>query len=126
MTPDLHYQVVDVASIAAGTAEDRYVLPPGLEGEWYLESAVHTPATTQAANGTNYTTWAIKNGATSLGTLSSAVTAFTAATPRAFTLSGGKSREFTALTDPLTINKAESGTGGIGDGSFLLCWRRLS
>lgn len=126
MTPDLALQTVDIATIAAGTAEDRYLLPPGLEGEWYLESADYLPATADAADASNYTTISLKNGSTSLGTVSNASTAFVAGTVRPFTLSGGKSREFTARADALNVNKAETGTGGILDGSLNLIWRRVS
>lgn len=126
MTPDLFPQTIDVASIAAGTAEDRYVTPPALAGEWYLEAATLLPATTDALDASNYTTIALKNGSTVLGSLSNETVAFTAGTVRAFTLSGGKSREFTALADVLNVNKAETGSGGILDGSINLIWRRVA
>lgn len=128
MTPDLVTQTIDIASIAAGTGEDRYVLPPGLSGEWYLEAADFLPATTSATHASNYTTLALKNGSTTLGSLttnSSGGAALTAGTASPFTLSGGKSREFTARTDALTVNKTDAASGAILDGSLNLIWRRL-
>jgi len=127
MWPSILPQTLDIVTIAAGTAEDRYVTPPADDGgEWKLTYATYTPATTDAADASNYTTIALKNGATTLGSLSNASTAFTAGTPRAFTLTGGTSLEFTAGTDSLDVNKAETGTGGILDGAINLLWERVS
>lgn len=116
---------IDIATVGAGTAEQRYCVPPGDTGEWFLRGATFVPATAVSANATNYTTISLKNGSTTLGTISTATTAFVLGTPRPFTLGGGVAREFTGMTDVLTIDKAESGTGGILDGCIVLLWERV-
>lgn len=119
-------QVIDIATVGASTAEDRGFCH-GLEGEWRLEYAVYLPVTADAIDGSNYTSLVLKNGIGGTA-VSSAVSnetvAFAAGTPRAFTLSENTSREF-GQTDVLNINKAETGTGGILDGSITVTWIKI-
>jgi hypothetical protein len=116
-------------SVAAGTGKTHYLAPPATEGEWRLKAAGFTPTTTAAADGSNYTTLSLKQGSTSLGSLASSATAFTAGTTRMFTLSGGLSREFTGsdtAPDLLSAVKADTGTGAVLDGVLHLWWERVA
>lgn len=123
MGPTFATLSIDVATVGAGTAEDRYI-PMPWPGEWKLVSAWLCPATTDALDATNYTTITLKQGSTSLGSLSNETVAFTAGTAREFTLTGGSALEF-GEGDDLNVNKAESGTGGILDGCIALCFEKL-
>jgi len=121
MFPSVIYLCVDIATVAAATAEDRYVALPEGSGEWELVYAAYVPATTDALDASNYTTITLKNGSNALGTLSNETVAFTAGTLREFDVTGnGQNAEFTGGTDDLNINKAETGTGGVLDGAISL------
>lgn len=113
----------DITSIAAGTAEDRYYSPPHA-GTWRIKSAQHVPATTDAADASNYTTLALKKSSNSLGTLTNATVALTAGTPRAWTIDEAYN-SFIYGTDVLNLNKAETGSGGILDGVVTIEWEKL-
>jgi hypothetical protein len=115
------------ANVAAGTGEDWYWTQP-LEGEWYLETAYYVPGTTRATDAANYTTMALKQGATTLGSLTNNSTggaAFTAGTARAFTLSGGNDRQL-GKGDVLILNKADTGTGTALDGTLSFSLHRIA
>jgi hypothetical protein len=116
-------QTIDIATIAAATAEDRYYVHGFAEKQTLLR-AYYVPSTTDAASGTNYTTISLINGAVTLGSLSNETVAFTAGTAREFTLTGGASLDLDT-TDVLNLDKAETGTGGILDGAIVLIWRGL-
>ncbi len=116
---------------AGGTSEDRYATPTHPDGgEWQLVKATWTPRTTLAVHASNYATLALKNGATTLGSLttnSSGGTAFTANTPQAFTLTGGTALEFTANTDPVEVDDTHAGTPGAAvQGEVALVFERIS
>lgn len=114
------------ANVAAGTGEDWYWTQP-LEGEWLLETAYYVAGTTRATDGTNYTTMALKQSSTTLGSLTNNSTggaAFTAGTARAFTLTGGTALQF-GKGDVLTLNKTDAGTGTAMDGTLSFSLRRI-
>lgn len=116
-----------ISSIAAGTADVLHH-SHGLPGKWRLKSATYTPSTTDAASATNFTTLTLKKGAggTAVSSgLTNATVAFTAGTPRDFTLlEVGTTREFES-SDSLEIDKAEDGTGGILHGTLTCTWRKV-
>jgi hypothetical protein len=98
---------------AAGTDETLYVGVPAADGaEWKLIYASFVPSTTTAANATDYVTLAVLNGATSLGSLDTSATAFTAGTTRSMTLSDIAAAEFTAGTDALKVTVTNATTTG--------------
>tara|TARA_Y100000310_G_scaffold196306_1_gene196353 strand:- start:174 stop:566 length:393 start_codon:yes stop_codon:yes gene_type:complete len=125
--PTQAFSSVDIEE-AAATDDTFYVTPPYADGkEWYLRYATFTPHTTTAADATDYVTLKLANGSDSLGTLATSSVAYTAGTPRAFSLSGGKALEFTAGTDAVTISNTNTGTAGAAvHGHLGLCWEKLS
>jgi hypothetical protein len=108
-------------TVAAGTDEERGVCH-GMAGEWRLAAAYLMPATTAGTDASNYTTLSVKAGlaGTSLGTLttnSSGGAALTAGTVSTVTLTGGTALEFGA-TDPIYVEKDDTGTGAAADGDW--------
>jgi hypothetical protein len=117
-------------NLGATTDDQRYAVVPW-EGEWLLENALYVPATSVTQDDTDYRTFTVKQGSTSLGTFHTKATggfALTAGTPKAISLSGGgKNLEFTGLTDGITVDSTHSGSSGkVGDGAFVLAFRRIA
>lgn len=112
------------AVVAAASGEDWYWTQT-LEGEWYIESAYYVPGTTKAIDATNYATMTLKQGSTSLGSLSNAVVAFTAGTAREIDLVGGVARQL-GKGDVLNLNKADTATGAAMDGTLTFSLRRIA
>jgi len=108
---------VEIASVGSTTTEERLVCH-GMAGQWLLADAYFMPATTLAADGTNYGSVGINNGAggTSLGTVTSASVAFTKGTARQFTLTGA----LFGPSDAIEIDINKAGTGGAVDGTVTL------
>jgi hypothetical protein len=112
---------------AAGTDDEFYFTCPFADAaEWKLKYATFVPATTAAAHAVNYVDLALSNGATALGTLSTAAVAFTAGTPRAFSLSGGALLEFTAGTDAVKVTNTNAGAGAACHGLLQVCWEKIN
>jgi len=109
--------LVDIAPITSTTTEEREICH-GREGEWLLESAYWVPATTLAADGTNYVSVGLNEGAggTSLGALTTAATANTKGTARTFSLTSA----LFGATDVIEIDINKAGTGGTVDGCLVL------
>lgn len=109
--------VVELASVGSTTTEERLVCH-GMPGEWLLADAYFTPATTLAADGTNYASVGINDGAggTSLGAVTSAATAFTKGTARQISLTGA----LFGASDAIEIDINKAGSGGAVDGSVTL------
>lgn len=124
-TPSL-YSVTHDFNVAAASADDRYFAVPLPRGEWLLDSAMYVPAAALALDGTDYTTLSVLNGATTLGSIDNSATAFVQGTPVLITLSGGTALEFTAQTDAIELQKAETGSGSALNGSVTLSFTRLS
>lgn len=101
------------------TAHTQYFPAPiassGAGSKWRVLGASVTPQVTLAADGTNYRTVDVQVGGTSVVTaLTSAATAFTAGTPRYFTVSGvGSAIEVSSAA----MCSAVLGSGGSG-GTF--------
>jgi hypothetical protein len=114
--------------VAANTAEDFWFMPPASSGEWFLDSAYFVPRDDIAIHGTDYVKEELFNGATSLGSITTYTggTAYAQGVPVPFTLSGGKSREFTGGTDTIKYAHTEGGTGPATNGDVYLGWRQLS
>ena len=90
-------------------------------GKWRLIAAYFTPDVTAAIDATNTATLTVKNGSTTLGTLTNGTVAFTAGVARKFTLAGDTSLEFTE-GDEIAFDKAvaASGTAITGEFSYVL------
>ena len=109
--------VVDIAPITSTTTEER-LLCHGIPGEWLLSGASWMPSADLSANGTNYGSVGINEGAggTSLGTVTSESTAFTKGTAREFTLSSA----LFGPTDAIEIDVNKAGSGGTVDGALTM------
>lgn len=107
----------------AGTASSVYdtLASPG---KWRLKAAYFTPDVTAAIDATNTSTLALKNGATTLGSLTNATVAFTAGTPRAFSLSGGSALEF-SQGEAIEFSKAVAASGTAITGKADLSWEKV-
>ena len=122
--PNTQVLVLDVATVAAGTGEERYVAQT-MPGEWQVEAAYYTPATADAAHATNFTTLSLLQGATAIvSDLSNETVAFVAGTARAFTMVNGVAREF-GQGDVIKLTKVEDGSGGILDGAISIYLRKV-
>lgn len=102
-------------------------LPSG--SEWRLESATWIPDSDGAVSvaGTDYRTIAVKQGSTSLASITTNTggTAFVANTANALTVSGGTSREFTGGTDTVKIDSAATGSGKVAKGVVVLTLKQM-
>jgi hypothetical protein len=109
--------------------KDRYTAIPD-DGTYYLEEAHLVPDTSVGTSAGDYRTLTISDGSNTLGTLttnSSGGAAWVAGTPAAFTLSGGKNREFTGKTESLKVASAHTGsTGAVVDGRIVLKFSKLA
>jgi len=105
----------------------RYQCPVDEEGgEYQLVNATWVSDTTVNTSGTDYRTINVKNGATTLGTITTNGSTWTAGTPVDISLSGGKSKEFTANTDVVTIESTHTGsTGAVADGRLVLEFEKI-
>lgn len=114
------------AAVAAGTGETFYAALPA--GKWKLTKASFTSWTARTANDTNYTTIAVKNGATTLA--SEATTTgdtgnLTAGGVLDLVITGtGTSLEFDG-GDVISVTKTDAGSGLALDGEFLLEFEAL-
>lgn len=108
------------AAVAAGTDETWYVPLPS-SGTWKLESAIFLPWTDRTANDTNYTTIAVKKGATTIAseaTTTSDTGNLTAGTALTLAITGaGTNLEFGASA-PVVVTKTDAGSGLALDGTF--------
>jgi hypothetical protein len=109
----------DVTTIAAGTAEQREINIP--TGTWKIISIDYMPATADGASATDYTSLTFKKGAggSAIGAVTNATVAFVKGTVRSFTLDNSYT-SLTGGTDILELAKAETGGGGVLDGSFMI------
>ena len=94
-----------------GTAETAYAAMPS-PNEWKLSAVYFAPAASEAIHAAHYATLTIKQGATSLGSLATNVTALTAGTAEAVAMTAGtgSSREFGA-GDSVTMAVTKTGNG---------------
>lgn len=107
----------------AGTASSVYSNIAS-SGKWRLARAWFTADVTAALDATNTSTLAIKNGSTTLGTLSNAAAAFAAGVAREFTLTGGASLEFSA-GEEIEFAKSIAASGTAITGEFELAWEKV-
>ena len=119
----LIHHSIDVSESASA---DSYTCPAHPDaGEAKLVKAVWVPDITLATPARNYWTIAPKNGATTLGSVttnSTGGTAWAAGTPEDITLSGGSALEFTRNTDALHIDVDEAGAATDARGRLELVW----
>lgn len=103
------------------TAHTQYLPAPiassGPGSKWRLIGASVMPQQTLAADGTNYRTVEVQVGGAAVVTaLTSAATAFTAGTPRYFTVTGvGSAIEVTSAA-PCSAVLSHAGSGGTFEG----------
>jgi hypothetical protein len=112
------------ATLAATTGDTLYIDTPRA-GTWLLKSARLIGHDTTSADASNYRTIAVKNGATTLGTLDTSTTDITAGEVREFSLSGDA--EFTGAqtgssTEPASIVVTHAGTGAALDAEVTCVW----
>lgn len=104
------------------TAHTQYFPAPsassGQGSKWKLLSVQVQPQQTLAADGTNYRTVDVQVGGSSVVTsLTSAATAFTAGTTRAFTVTGVGSAIEVTRAAPLAAVLGYAGSGGTFEGT---------
>jgi hypothetical protein len=104
------------------TAHTQYFPTPsassGPGSKWKFLGAQIQPQATLAANGTDYRTVDVQVGGSSVVTsLTSAATAFTAGTTRAFTVTGVGSAIEVTRAAPLSAVLAHAGSGGTFEGT---------
>ncbi len=114
-----------ISATSTATEEQRWC-PPDSAEKYLLIGATISPNATLAADGTNYKGVGLEvNGASVATALTSAATAFTAGTPRNFTLSGvGSALEVSqaaVLSAPLT----NAGSGGTIDVTVVVCLEKM-
>lgn len=124
MNDRLTLTVLALTSMAtAGTADITYACH-GQPGEWELETAYFVPDDDRVADGTNYATLGVAQGAESIGSFTTAATGLTEGTPRAFTLAKGLARIFGA-SDAVKLSKAVAGTGLAITGKWCLAFKKV-
>jgi len=104
------------------TAHTQYFPAPsassGAGSKWKLLSVQVMPQATLAADGTNYRTVDVQVGGSSVvASMTSAATAFTAGTTRAFTVTGVGSAIEVTRAAPLSAVLAHAGSGGTFEGT---------
>lgn len=103
------------------TAHTQYLpTPPAASGagsKWRVISAQVMPQQTLASNGTDYRTVEVQVGGAAVVTaLTSAATAFTAGTPRSFTVTGVGSAIEVTQAAPCAAVLGHAGSGGTFEG----------
>lgn len=107
-----------ISAHVSGTNADatKYAMNPH-DSARRIRSAYMLAHATTAANASNYQAFNIKVGGSTVGTLSTASVALTAASPRAFTLSGDTTLN---AGDVVTLEAVKSGTGPTYSADFVL------
>ncbi len=127
MTPDF-FDVAIRLNDAATTDEDYYATVNRLSGTtWYLEQATWTPMTSCTLDAAEKRVLTLSDGTNTLGTLDTSAVAWVAGTPAAMTLSGGKNREITAVTEAFKVASVHGGsTGRVADGILQLRFSKIA
>jgi len=115
---------------AAGT-DDEYSAVFPLAGEWELLEAWFSPDTAASANGTNYATLSVLGNAqtTAIKEFSTATVANVVGTPRELADAAGYTRAlatYTGQVDTIQIDKVDSGTGALFQGSVSLAFEKVA
>ena len=111
----------DFGAITATSSRDFTLGNVG--GEWIVESAAVLPNATLAASGTNYYTITIKQGSSTIGTMDSQSTAYTAGTARAFSLTKDVNAEFGG-TDAFALAATLAGSETF-DGTVSIVFKKV-
>lgn len=114
---------ITLGPAAAVTGADVWYTRFGLPGRWRFASVHLMPNNAQTANGTNFATYTLARGATTVATRSYAATDSVAGTAEALTPAAGVE---VVAGDIISWTKADSGTGLAGHNTCDIVLERVA